>query len=155
MHSDAGDSPALERSRRFGAVVEAAYCNIAETVLLCSVPEVQVTVMVLVLGIKFEIPAEQPVKTPCSPGLQRAEVSSARCGAFSGQANRARHTMAPGNSGMRSLLTLAIAPGCTRTVSVDIPAVVAVSITLAGDKQQAAPTGQPARPGLTLEENPY
>jgi hypothetical protein len=82
MHSNAGDSPALERSRRFGAVVEAAYCNIAETVLLCSVPEVPVTVMVLVLGIKFEIPAEQPVKTPCSPGLQRAEASSARCGAF-------------------------------------------------------------------------
>jgi hypothetical protein len=62
----------VERSRRFGAVVEAAYCNIAKTVLLCTVPEVPVTVMVLVLGIVFEIPAEHPVKTPMLPRLTKS-----------------------------------------------------------------------------------
>src|ERR1700678_3217226 len=72
MHSNAGDSSAVERSRRFGAVVEAAYCNIAKTVLLCTVPEVPVTVMVLVLGIVFEIPAE-PWGSPKSGHLRSLE----------------------------------------------------------------------------------
>ena len=112
MHQNTGASPAVERPRCFGVAVEAAYCNIVKVVLLCTVPEVPVTVMVVVVGIVFEIPAEQPVKTPKPTRLtvNRSIICKVRR-FLKPNKQSATPNEAPGNSGLRSCRTLAIAPG--------------------------------------------